>query len=170
MKTMKLSNVVIGVLSGVIICLLFFNKCGSPEQPTNSNYIHSIDSLVDRIVELKDIQSELKDTVFYKEKIVYKWRDRYHETRHDSLIPCEEKLVICDTLIQADSSLIASQKEVIKIDSTIIDEQAKVIKIDSIEVKRLNKEVKKQKVIKVVTIITSAVVVGLLVVKTVLPR
>ena len=168
MKTMKLSNIVIGVLSAVI-CLLLFNKCGSPE-PVKNDYNHTVDSLKNKITDLEAIQSELKDTVFYKEKIVYRWRDRYHETRHDSLIPCEEKLVICDTLIQADSSLIASQKAVIKIDSTIIGEQAKVIKIDSIEIKRLNKEVKKQKVIKVVTIITSAVVVGLLVVKSAFQR
>ena len=72
MKTTKLSNIVIGVLSLVIICLLLFNKCGSTEPASNSKYIHSIDSLVNRIIELKDIQAELKDTVFYKEKIVYR--------------------------------------------------------------------------------------------------
>lgn len=164
MKTMKLSNIVIIILSVAVICLLLFKGCGA-DQPIKNDYSHTVDSLKNKIVSLEAIRAELKDTVFYKEKIVYRYRDHYHEVRHDSLIPCEEKLVICDTLIRADSSLIASQKEVIKIDSIIISEQVKVIKIDSIEVKRLNKEVKKQKVIKVVTIITSAVVVGLLLVK-----
>ena len=140
-----------------IIILLLFKQC----QPDNEGKFNEnkIDSLKQRIDALNGTQKQLKDTVIYKEKIVYKYRDRYHETRHDSLMPCEEKLIICDTLIQADSSLIKSLKDVIIIDSCIISTQSIVIKTDSVLIKQQKKQLRKQKILTITGYALSALVV-----------
>lgn len=140
-----------------IIIFLLFKQC----QPDNDSKFNEnkIDSLKQRIDTLKSVKVILKDTVIYKEKVVYKWRDRYHEVRHDSLIPCEEKLIICDTLIQADSSLIKSLKDVIVIDSCIISTQSIVINTDSVLIKQQKKQLRKQKILTITGYALSALVV-----------
>lgn len=140
-----------------IIIFLLFKQC----QPGNEGKFNEtkIDSLKQRIDALNGTQKQLKDTVIYKEKIVYKWRDRYHEARHDSLMPCEEKLIVCDTLMQADSSLIKSLKDVIVIDSSIISTQSIVIKTDSVLIKQQKKQLRKQKILTITGYTLSALVV-----------
>ena len=140
-----------------IIIFLLFKQC----QPDNDSKFNEtkIDSLKQRIDTLNNVQYKLKDTVIYKEKIVYKWRNKYNEVRHDSLMPCEEKLIICDTLIQADSSLIKSLKDVIIIDSCIISTQSIVIKADSVLIKQQKKQLRKQKMLTITGYALSALVV-----------
>lgn len=140
-----------------IIIFLLFKQC----EPDNEGKFNEnkTDSLKQRIDTLNNFQSKLKDTIIYKEKVVYKWRNKYNETRHDSLMPCEEKLIICDTLIQADSSLIKSLKDVIIIDSCIISTQSIVIKTDSVLIKQQKKQLRKQKILTITGYALSALVV-----------
>lgn len=94
----------------VAVILAFISGRGCEPEPQNPN----------RIDTLKIIQTKYKDTVRIKEvirnKVLVKWR----EVRHDSLIPCETKLLVCDTVIRIDSSLICSLKDVIRVDSIMI--------------------------------------------------
>lgn len=136
-----------------IILFLLFKQCEPSYKETKT------DGLKQRIDTLTKAQSKLKDTVIYKEKVVYKWLNKYKEVRHDSIIPCEEKLIICDTLIQADSSLIKSLKDVIVIDSSIISTQSIVIKTDSVTIKQQKKELRKQKILTITGYALSALVV-----------
>lgn len=90
----------------------------------------------------KEIAQARVDTVEkIREKVVLKWRT----IRHDSLIPCHEKLIICDTLLVADSTLISELKTEIKIDNEIIGLQDKHIRADSLTISVLTKSVKKER-------------------------
>ena len=122
----------------IIIMVQFCSQKGSVVIPNNSNLKLSIATNKAKAEKLKPIII-IKDSI--RTKYVTKWK----EVRHDSLIPCPEKLAVADTVIYQDSSLIYSLKLLCKIDSNIIAEQSKVISADSITIKGLKKEVKKQK-------------------------
>ena len=139
---------------GVIILLIIVFFLG---RGCNSNYGEfatiKTEPLKQSIATNKAKAEKLKPIIIIKDREVVKWRDRYHEVRHDSLIPCPEKLAIADTVIYQDSSLIYSLKLLCKIDSNIIAEQSKVISADSITIKGLKKEVRKQKIQKWLAVI-----------------
>jgi len=70
---------------------------------------------------------------------VTKWR----EVRHDSLIPCETKLLAADTVIRADSNLIASFQQAMFIDSIMLENYSKLAIRDSATIARLEKKLKR---------------------------
>lgn len=101
----------------VLVIALFYKGCDSVVK----------ESLTPHIDTLKIIETRYKDTVHIKEVIRNKVMVMWREVRHDSITPCETKLLICDTVIRVDSSLICSLKDVIRIDSTAILSQDSVI-------------------------------------------
>lgn len=131
------------IVIGILLFILLLNYC----QPAPIKYEIRIntDSLKREI--RKDlVQREVKVIEAVKtDSVRIKYITRWKEIRHDSVIPCQEKLKACDTIIKIDSTEIAQLKEVIKIDSNIIFNQQKVIHQDSVQITGLKKEVKKQK-------------------------
>jgi len=131
---------IIFVLISIIAFLLALRSCEQPKQAkTDTSQLRQF------IATNKAKLTVLKPIIIYKDSIRTKYVTKWKEVRHDSLIPCPEKLAIADTVIYRDSSLISSLKLLCKIDSSIIADQSKVIVSDSITIKGLKKEVKKQK-------------------------
>lgn len=97
------------------------------------------------------IKEDLKRKDSVKEIIVYRDSVRkvvvhhWHTIRKDSLIPCETKLIVCDTLIKVDSLLITDLKHEINIGDSIIKNYQKVVLIDSNTIVGLKKDLRKQR-------------------------
>lgn len=143
------------IFAGAVIFFLGRGCKSSDPHPTPP-----VEKLKQSIATNKAKAEKLRPIIIIKDREVVKWRDRYHDRRHDSLIPCPEKLAIADTVIYQDSSLISSLKLLCKIDSNIIADQSKVISADSITIKGLKKEVRKQKVQKWLAVIGAVVIAG----------
>lgn len=124
--------------------MLCFYKCDGDQQPVdNSNLKKTINN-----------DKFKKDSI--KERIVYKdrWRTEYvvrwrnFKGKVDS-IPCPDALnqaiILTDSIIVVDSSLVASLKSELLIDSLIIKNQDSLIVQDSVKISSLNKEIKKHK-------------------------
>lgn len=112
----KTTKYLLLILAGAVI--FFLGRIGCKPEPTQT--IKTIQVNKAKLVAMKPI-------IIIQTKEVVKWRSKYHEVRHDSIIPCEEKLAICDTVIVKDSTLIATQKIYIGIQDTIIKDQSAVI-------------------------------------------
>ncbi len=128
-----------------LLCIVLFRGCNEPEPQTNP--------LKAEVAALKQTKSAIHDTVIYRDSIrtitVTKWRT----VRHDSLIPCETKLIICDTVIRADSALIAALRSEVLISDLIISKQDTIIRTDSTTIAHLTRKVRRQKFwLKVVSI------------------
>jgi len=134
----RINIFLLSVITALVMFILF-RECGhkpievSPQKQAIKALKLSIDS-VQKVVVFTNTQQI---------KIVNRWR----EVRHDSLIPCEQLLVLCDTLVTADSSLISEQKVLIGMQDSVIKIQDLVIKSDSITITKLNKKVKNRKLI-----------------------
>jgi RNase adaptor protein for sRNA GlmZ degradation len=137
----KLTDIILTALVLIFAFLYFAKSCESkPIQP-----IENIEQLKDSIRVLKSQKQISKDSIVYKDSIRTKIVTRWKEVRHDSLIPCEEKLSICDTIIRADSSLIGELKANLAISDLIIFNQDLIIKSDSVTIAGLYKQVKKER-------------------------
>ena len=136
------------VLLGVCI-LLMFKRCDAP-QPA-----------IAVIPEMK-IRDSFRTVIKYHDstRVHYlsKWRIK---TRMTDSSPCytEVKTIIaqCDTVIMADSVLITSLKANIANDSAIIFKQGLMLKADSLQICKLNKKVKRNKIIAKVAFITGLI-------------
>ena len=82
-----------------VVLLCFIPKCNHPEpsQPTK---------VFDSIPYFKAKIDSLKRSLSIKVPERQAARKKWQQARHDSIIPCEELLVYCDTLILKDDSLI----------------------------------------------------------------
>ena len=134
----RLNIFFLSVITALFMFILF-RECGhktievSPQKKAIKALKVSIDS-VQKVVVYTNTQQI---------KIVNRWRD----VRHDSLIPCEQLLVLCDTLVTADSSLISEQKVLLGLQDSVIKIQDLVIKSDSVTITKLNKKIKNRKLI-----------------------
>jgi hypothetical protein len=138
----------------IIIC--FIPKTCEKNEP-----IGNPDKLKDAISQLKKQADSNKAVVVYKDSIRTRYVTKWREIRHDSLIPCETKLVHCDTLLLIDSSLIYSLKQAVFLDSIIIGNYQKLSSQDSIKIANLSKVVKRRgKIIKVLSAIAGGAIVG----------
>jgi len=146
---MKKQTFIIAVLIAIIAFLLALRSCES----SPSTLPVETKELKQSIATNKAKAERLKPIIIIKDSIRTKYVTKWKEVRHDSLIPCPEKLAIADTVIYQDSSLIYSLKLLCKIDSNIIADQSKVIVSDSITIKGLKKEVRKQKIQKWLAVI-----------------
>ncbi len=87
------------------------------------------------------------DSIIYRDSVRTKVVTRWKTIRHDSLIPCETKLLICDTVILADSALISVLKADIEVSKYLFNQYEEKISQDSITIQKLTKKVKNRKAI-----------------------
>lgn len=138
MKLLSKSNIIIAILTLTVI-ILCFAKCEKPTlvQPDIKN----------KISEQKQDKDSIRERIVYKDRVRIQYVEKYRKFKHDSM-PCPEALnevlVLTDSIIVVDSSLIASLKAELFVDSLIIKNQGDLITQDSIKIVSFNKEVKKQ--------------------------
>jgi len=125
----------------IVLAFLWGKGCSSKVIPDNSKK----ETLKAKVADLKHEEKKLKAEIVYKDSIRNKYVVMWKEVRHDSLIPCPEKLVVADSLIRVDSSLIHSLRADISKLDTIVLFQDSIIRIDSVTIVGLRKEVNKQK-------------------------
>ena len=136
------------VLLGICL-LLMFKRCDAPEPA------------IGVIPELK-VKDSFRVVIKYHDSTrlhyLSKWR---FKTRMIDSSPCytEVKTIIaqCDTVIMFDSILITSLKANIANDSVIIFKQGLMLKADSLQICKLNKKVKRNKIIAKVAFITGLI-------------
>lgn len=130
------------VALGIILGFFITRSCAPVQiEPTKQP---DIKPKIERIKAAKQEAIILHDTVI-------KYRTKYRYLR-DTLIyelPCDTvlKLVIqtCDSIVVKDSLLIAKQSDIILTQDSLISDYKVITHNDTIEIKRLGKEVKKQK-------------------------
>lgn len=146
----------------ILTCWLFAKGCNSAPQFSEPRIVFK-----DRIIKLTQQSDSTKaiankqDTV--RTKLIVKWRTK----TKDSVVykPCEELILICDSIIVVDSSQIASLRQVIKIDSSIIATQKIMLHSDSLDIKCLQKSIRKHKRQKVLIAGSLGVLLGLAVIR-----
>lgn len=143
MNLLTRSNIIIALLAIVIVMLCFY-KCGSTQVTIDNS------GLKKAINNDKLTKDSIRERIVYKDRVkteyVIKWRN--FKGKVDS-IPCPEALneaiILTDSIIVVDSSLVASLKAELLIDSLIIKNQDSLIIQDSVKIAALNKEIKKHK-------------------------
>ena len=110
-------------------------------------------------------KDSVKEAIVYRDSIRTKLVTKWRTIRHDSLIPCEDKLARVDTIIYVDSLLISDLKHEIKLSDTIIANYQKVVYNDSIVIIGLNKSLVKQKRKTKLALIVAALFGGVAVLK-----
>jgi hypothetical protein len=115
-------------------------SCDSRIENSNTDFRDSINVLK---VKLKVRQ----DSIIYRDSVRTKIITRWKVIRHDSLIPCEIKLLVCDTVIQADSSLITQLKADIEVSKYLFNQYEEKISQDSTIINKLTRKVKNRKLI-----------------------
>lgn len=123
------------------------------------------DTIKDTINTQLKQKDSVKTVVIIKDSIVTKYRTKYKTIRHDSLIPCPEKLEVADKVIEADSSLIFSLKQELFIDSIILGNYSKLASRDSSTIAKLDKKLKRAKKINRILSIVTIGAIGVAVLK-----
>ena len=146
-------------IAGVLIMLFYFKLCNKPLPPPQP------DKLKKTIDTTKAKRAALDSVIIIKESIRTVHVHHWHTTRHDSLIPCETKLSIADTVIMADSSLIFSLKQELFLDSIILGNYSKLASRDSSTIAKLDKKLKRAKKINRILSIVTIGAIGVAVVR-----
>ncbi len=119
----------------VITLLLLLKDCGSPAIPVNHS---DKDSLIQANADLQADISILKDLTRSSDSVRIEYKYRYR-TLHDT-IPCEIKLVYCDSVIYHDSIAINYRDSIIYKFDTLTANYQKVAKIDSLTIDSLKRD------------------------------
>ena len=139
----------------ILAWVLLAKGCKEPEIRYERRFIEKI-----KIVKWEKDKDSTKfdvkkrDTVITK--IVLRWRDRKADTVFK---PCEELILICDSVIVVDSSQIASLKHLNELNDSIISQQKIMLYNDSIDANCFRKEIRRQKRQKALAI-TGLILVG----------
>lgn len=140
---MKYNDNIGAFIIGILLTVLVFvclKKCES--EP----YVNEKIGDVYRKIEIGKF---LKGDVQAKTDTVIKYRDRWHKAKerviHDTAF--HEIISICDTLVKADSALIVSQNKLILNQDSTITGLLDVHREDSTTISKLNKKLKRQKVL-----------------------
>jgi hypothetical protein len=142
----------------VITLLLLFKDCGSPAIPVNHS---DKDSLIQANADLQADISILKDLTKSSDSVRIMYKNRYISL-HDT-IPCETKLVYCDSVIYHDSIAINYRDSIIFKFDTLTANYQKVAKIDSttiVQLKKDNKKLKRKVILWKVIASSEAVLIG----------
>lgn len=131
-------------LLSVITALVILLACRSCEHTPVIDYNKDFR---DSINLLKNKLKVGKDSIIYRDSVRTKVVTRWKTIRHDSLIPCETKLLICDTVIQTDSALISVLKADIEVSKYLFNQYEEKISQDSVTIHKLTKKVKNRKAI-----------------------
>ncbi len=125
------------------------NKCSEKEPPI---IVPVFDSIPFYKAKIDSLSRNV--TVEYLDRV--KYRTRWAKIRHDSIIPCEVKLTICDTLILKDDSLINSLLVKDTVNTRFNEYLVNRIQYDSIVLadtcKYFKKQIKRQKLYKWIAI------------------
>jgi hypothetical protein len=132
----KIKNILLIILATVIVVLLW-KSCNHVAPP---NYRINVDSILNSITAEEVEIATLKDLASGQTDTIYKERHHYHTIRKDSLITCEDKLVICDTIIIHDSIHDITQDLIIAKQDTVIQKWHLVHSVDSASIAMLSKE------------------------------
>lgn len=161
---MSTKSLILSALTALIIIAMFLlgKSCGRPAAIPG---LTDAKSLKKEIVTLKADEKITRKEIVRHDSIVYRDRHHYHEIRHDSLIPCPEKLAMSDTVIYQDSTLLDLMSvDISKLDKIIVLQDS-VIRMDSLAIVGLKKEVKRQRRQKILVIGLTALVFGIAIVK-----
>ena len=122
----------------ILLAVFFLGKqCNNKVITVDTNNAHvqkSIDSVHDKIAILKPLE-RASDSV----RIITKWKYR---TLHDT-IPCNIKLIYCDSVIYRDSISINYKDSIIINYDSLIPKYKKLAKIDSLKIDSLTHSRKK---------------------------
>lgn len=144
----------------ILLIILMAKGCNKPK-PINVEPIKtSIKKLEVKRKEVK-VNAELSEVI--RIKYITKWRLKIKDTVIYK--PCEELILICDTVIQKDSLEIEQLRQVITLSDSIILNQKIIIHNDSIDKVCLNKWGKKQRRQKNLAFLGLGVLGGVLIVK-----
>lgn len=137
--TLFIATALVGLFFGFLV-----QKCsGDPVTPVENNLKQTIRKQKAQ-ADSTENESRKKDSV----RIVYVTKWRTLKPKLDSL-PCPEALaeviILTDSIITVDSSLICSLRAELFIDSLIIRNQDSLILNDSIQIASLSKKLKRQK-------------------------
>lgn len=111
----------------LLICLLAwvvlnFPSCSQDHSP-NANIEAKKESAAKAETLYVKEKEKAEKVIEYRDSIVY----RYKTIRKDSLIPCPEKLILCDSALYASDSLINSLKGVIQFADSAIGKKNELI-------------------------------------------
>lgn len=134
----RINIFLLSVITALVI-LLACKSCDS-DIPDHTDFRDSINLLKAKL-------KVHKDSIIYRDSVRTKIVTRWKTIRHDSLIPCETKILVCDTLILADSALISQLKADIEVSKYLFSRYEEKIEQDSITIQKLNKKVKNRKLI-----------------------
>lgn len=135
----------IAFIAGLVIVLFLLRGGCQPESNYGENAIIKNETLTKAIEEGEVKKDSVRTVIEYRDRIREKIVYKYKTIRHDSLLPCEEKLILCDTLLYVDSTLIQSLKAEITLSDTIISKQGQLILSQENDIKDLTKDLKKEK-------------------------
>ena len=157
-KIYKLFILICLIVLGLIISDMF-KSC------SKSEHVADISPIKDRIKSDIIRKDSVKEVIVYRDSIRTKYITKWRTIRHDSLIPCEDKLAKCDTILYVDSLLISSLKHEIKLSDTIIHNYQKVVYNDSIVIIGLNRSIKKQRNKTKLAVLVAGLFAGLAIVR-----
>lgn len=149
----------------VLICIIVFNKCNSVVKDSfTTEQNDSLKTVNVILTEKKDsvkVAANKSDSI--RVKFIVKWRTKLHDTTIYK--PCEELIVICDSIILVDSTEISQLKQVINYSDSIILNQKVMLYNDSLDLLAAKKYGKKQRRQKNLALLGLGVLGGVLLVK-----
>lgn len=150
---------IIQVTLAIAVVLLLLRQCGNnPVIPDNSK--HEKDSIDLHRIKIENELLILKSLAKTQSDTIYTDRHHYHEVRRDSLIPCETKLILCDTIIVHDSIHDNTQDLIIVKQDSVIKDLKITRGIDSATIVGLVRRVKRERNKKRLWQIISAAALG----------
>ena len=144
----------------ILLIILMAKGCNKPK-PINSEPIKTSIKKLEFKKVVEQVKANKSDSV--RTKYVIKWRTKLHDTT--IIKPCEELILICDTIIKTDSTEISQLKHVNLLNDSIILNQKIIIYNDSIDKVCLTKWGKKQRRQKILTLIGIGIIGGLSIVR-----
>lgn len=161
MKISQLKYYIPYIIILILTICLWFKGCGDkPIEHNNAPIKTNIKKLEVKKVATQIAANKIDSIVT---KVIIRWRNK---TR-DSIVyrPCEELILICDTIIKEDSLQITQLRQVIMLSDSIILNQKIIIHNDSIDKVCLTKYGKKQRRQKNLALLGLGVLGGVLIVK-----
>lgn len=152
---MKNKNIYVYLVLGIIIIILSLRNCNSvkPTKVDVSAYVQTNKTLIDSINKLSK-QIKIKEVVKEKFVLQYKYNTKRIIEYKDSLIYgadtgklityYDSTLFVCDSLNNANNSIILSQKQKINALDNIYSNENKKALLYAENIKQLNKDIKKQ--------------------------
>ena len=148
------------VIIAILLIILAFKSCGNKVITTNNEPIKARIVYLNRKADSTKVAANVSEVT--RIKYVTKWRAAIHDTIYK---PCEELIIICDSIISIDSTQISQLRQVITLSDSIILNQKIIIHNNSLDAICLKKSIRKQRRHKNLALIGLGVITVLSVVK-----